>query len=184
VESPGIRCVALLRGVNVGKAKRIAMAELRALVEKLGYREVKTLLNSGNVVFTRPASSKGDPAARLEKAIAAELGVSCAVIVLTAEELGGIVRANPLLDRMTDPSRFLVAVFRHPAGLDSFADLARQDHAPDVLALGESAAYLWCARGLLESPLALRFLKASREVATTRNWATVQKLHALASAGA
>src|SRR6185503_15578041 len=68
-----VRYVALLRGVNVGKAKRIAMADLRALFEELGYQDVKTLLNSGNVVFTRPASSKADPAARLEKAIASEL---------------------------------------------------------------------------------------------------------------
>jgi uncharacterized protein (DUF1697 family) len=184
VKGGGVRSVALLRGVNVGKAKRIAMADLRALVERLGYRDVKTLLNSGNVVFTRPASSKGDPAARLEKAIASELGVSCAVVVLSAEELDEIVRANPLGHRATDPSRFLVAVFRSPEGLSALRELERREHAPDALAFGRRAAYLWCARGLLESPLAVRFLKASKEGATTRNWATITKLHALATGAA
>jgi uncharacterized protein (DUF1697 family) len=53
--------VALLRGINVGKAKRVAMADLRALLEELGYADVRTLLNSGNVVFTAPRAAKGDP---------------------------------------------------------------------------------------------------------------------------
>ena len=76
--------VAFFRGINVGRAKRIAMADLRVLVEGLGHTGVRTVLNSGNVVFTRPASAKGDPAARIEKAIESKLGVSCAVIALDA----------------------------------------------------------------------------------------------------
>ena len=60
------RQVALIRGINVGRAKRVAMADLRALVEGLGYRDVDTLLNSGNVVFTVPAGMKGTPSSRIE----------------------------------------------------------------------------------------------------------------------
>src|SRR5262245_8002074 len=74
--------VALLRGINVGTAKRVAMADLRALVEGLGYGDVRTLLNSGNVVFSVPRTAKGDPAARIEKALAAKLGVSSRILVL------------------------------------------------------------------------------------------------------
>src|ERR1700704_4724623 len=70
------RRVALLRGVNVGKAKRVAMADLRKLVEGLGYGDVRTLLNSGNVLFTVPAGMTGDAAARIENAIGARLGVA------------------------------------------------------------------------------------------------------------
>jgi uncharacterized protein (DUF1697 family) len=66
--------VALLRGINVGKAKRVGMADLRALVEGLGYRDVRTLLNSGNVVFAVPKSARGEPAARIETAIARSSG--------------------------------------------------------------------------------------------------------------
>ena len=64
------RHVALLRGINVGTAKRVAMADLRALVEGLGYGDVSTLLNSGNVVFTVPAkAAKTSPATRIEQAL-------------------------------------------------------------------------------------------------------------------
>ena len=181
MKSAPARAIALLRGVNVGKAKRIAMADLKRVVEALGYREVKTLLNSGNVVFTRPASVRGDPAARIETAIEKKLGVSCAVIALDAGELAEIVDENPLLDVANDPARLLVAFVRRPGDLKGFDDLKKTDWLPDRIAFGRRAAYLWCARGLLESPLAMRFLKASKEGATTRNWATVTKLHALAS---
>jgi uncharacterized protein (DUF1697 family) len=177
------REIALLRGVNVGKAKRIAMADLRRVVEELGYRDVKTLLNSGNVVYTRPASVRGDSAARIGRAIEAKLGVSCAVVVLTAGELAEIVDGNPLLDVADDPSRLLVAVVRNAEALSGFDDLRTGKWAPDRIAFGRRAAYLWCAKGLLESPLAVRFLKASKEGATTRNWATILKLHALAGGG-
>ena len=77
---PG-RMVALLRGINVGKAKRIAMAELRAVVEGLGYGDVKTLLNSGNVVFNTPDPDPIKTADQIETAIARVLGVASRVTV-------------------------------------------------------------------------------------------------------
>jgi uncharacterized protein (DUF1697 family) len=89
--------VALLRGINVGRAKRVSMADLRALVENLGYGDVRTLLNSGNIVFTSPRAAPGDAAARIERALAAELGVAARVTVVTAAELAAAVSANPLL---------------------------------------------------------------------------------------
>src|SRR5207247_1514794 len=88
------RQVALIRGINVGRAKRVAMADLRVLVEGLGYGDVRTLLNSGNVVFTTPRAAPGNAAARIEKALATELGVSARVTVLTAKELADAVSAN------------------------------------------------------------------------------------------
>src|SRR4029453_11384265 len=89
------RHVAFLRGINVGRAKRVAMSDLRKLVEDLGYRDVVTRLNSGNVVFTVPGGARGDPAARIERGIAERLGVSSKVATLTAEGLGGAGPANP-----------------------------------------------------------------------------------------
>ena len=67
------RHVALLRGINVGRAKRVAMAELRALIEGLGYGDVRTLLNSGNVVFSASAATAGNAASRIEEALAKKL---------------------------------------------------------------------------------------------------------------
>ena len=80
--------VALLRGINVGTAKRVAMADLRGVLTGLGYDDVRTLLNSGNVVFSAPPRS-GDPSKRIEKEIEKKLGVSSRVTVLTAADCRG-----------------------------------------------------------------------------------------------
>ena len=81
------RYVALLRGINVGTAKRVAMTEFRALVEKLGYSEVRTLLNSGNVVFSAAKAEPRKAALRIQAALEGKLGISARVTVISAEEL-------------------------------------------------------------------------------------------------
>jgi uncharacterized protein (DUF1697 family) len=173
------RRVALLRGINVGRAKRVAMADLRALLEEMGYGEVRTLLNSGNAVFTVPDDATGDPAPAIQRAIESRLGVSCAVSVFTAAEVAAAVEANPLLDRATNPSRLLVAFLRDAEGTRRLEPLAERDWGPDALALGPRVAYLWCGGGILESPLPEAVGRALGEAVTTRNWATVLKIHAL-----
>jgi uncharacterized protein (DUF1697 family) len=171
--------VALLRGINVGRAKRIAMAELRSLVESLGYQDVRTLLNSGNVVFSVPPKTKGDPAARIQAGLAKQLGVSAAVICVTADHFEIIVAENPLADVATDPGRLLVAFVNDTAALAKLAPLTRQGLLPEVLALGSRAAYLWCPNGSLVGNLFPAANRLLGEGATTRNWATVLKLHAM-----
>lgn len=173
------RHVALIRGINVGRAKRVAMADLRTLVENLGYGEVRTLLNSGNVVFTVSGSARGDPAARIEKAMAARLGVSARVTVLTAEELAVVVGDNPLGKVAHDPSRLFVTVLIDAADRKRLLPLARQEWAPDVLAVGARVIYLWCPHGMIESKLVAALNRLLGDGATTRNWATMTKLHAI-----
>jgi uncharacterized protein (DUF1697 family) len=173
--------IALIRGINVGRAKRVAMADLRALVEDLGYGDARTLLNSGNVVFTTPRAAPGDAAARIAKALAAVLGVSARVTVLTAKELAAAVTANPLLEVADDPSRLLVAVLSNPADRPKLEPLLKQDWAPDVLAIGARVAYLWCPEGMLASRLAEAVSRVLGDAVTSRNWATMMKLHALSS---
>jgi uncharacterized protein (DUF1697 family) len=173
--------VALIRGINVGKAKRVAMGELRAELERIGYEDVRTLLNSGNVVFTVPAKSKGDPGARVEEVLEKRLRVPARVVVLTAAELAEAVDGNPLLDRAEgDPARFLVAALAESVDRKSLAPLAKQDWTPDAFALGKRVAYLWCADGILASKLLIAFNRATGDGATTRNWTTMVKLRALA----
>jgi uncharacterized protein (DUF1697 family) len=168
-----------LRGINVGRAKRVAMADLRALVEGLGYTGVRTLLNSGNVVFTAAGGGHGDAAARIEAALAARLGVTARVTVLTAAELDAIVADNPLLEIAGDPSRLLVAVLNDPADRRRLEPLLDEDWAPEALALGDRAAYLWCSEGILESRPAESLGRTLRDAVTSRNWATILKLQAL-----
>jgi uncharacterized protein (DUF1697 family) len=173
------RFVALIRGINVGRAKRVAMADLRALVEKLGYRDVKTLLNSGNVVFSSPGASPGDAAARMEKALAAQFGMSARFTVISAAELATAVAENPLLEMADDPSRLFVSFLRDPADRSKFEPLLEREWNPEGFAIGSRVAYLWCHNGILESKLAKAVEKTLRDAVTARNWATVLKLKAL-----
>jgi uncharacterized protein (DUF1697 family) len=175
------RRVALLRGINVGRAKRLAMADLRALVEGLGYGDMRTVLNSGNVVFTVPRGRRDDPAARIETALADRLGVAARVTVLTAAELAVAVAGKPLGALADNPSRLLVAVLADPAADRARLEpLAQRDWVPEALALGDRVAYLWCPDGVLAGRLAAAVGRSLGDAVTTRNWATLTKLTALA----
>src|SRR5215831_6579505 len=121
-----ITMVALLRGINVGKAKRISMADLKALVEGLGYRNVRTLLNSGNVVFT--GTSAADPvkvAKRIERALEPKTGVSSRVTVITAAEVAHAVEKNPYGAIAMDHSRLFVAVASDPSLWKSVLEMSQ-----------------------------------------------------------
>lgn len=177
------KAVALLRGINVGKAKRVAMADLRALVEGLGYRDAQTLLNSGNVVFGVPAKVRGDAAARIEEGLAAKLGVTARVLVATAEEVAAAVAGDPFAGVATDPSKYLVTFVRDAAALASVTPLLDRDWTPDALRVGERVVYTWSPRGILQSDAVAALAKRLGDAGTARNWATVLKLHAMLGEG-
>ena len=172
--------IALLRGINVGKAKRIAMADLRDLCATLGYDDVKTLLNSGNVVFSAPRAD-AKAAAKIEKAIAASHGFTSRVVVVTADQMNTIVEDNPFEEAESNPSRFLVTVLYDHADRTRLAALAKQDWGVERLAIGTHAVYSWCADGILESPSLVALNKVLGDAGTNRNWATIRKLHAMMS---
>lgn len=174
-------CIALLRGINVGRAKRIAMAELRALIEELGFTEVRTLLNSGNVVFRATRQNGGKVAAAIAAAIASRFGLAVSVVVLTDTELDAIIAENPLPQAGHDPSKMVVAFLANRQLLTKLQPLLAQTWAPEAICLGSNAAYLWCADGINDSMLVKAFTRATGEAATSRNWATVIKLQALAA---
>lgn len=170
--------IALLRGINVGKAKRISMAALKGLVAELGYGDVKTLLNSGNVVYTSRAAP-GAAAAKIEKALVKATGVEARVTVLTGEELASIVTENPLLSIANNHSRLFAAIFRDPADRAKVMPIAKQDWGAERIALGNRAAYVWCPEGILDSAAFAAVAKILRDRVTSRNWATMLKLHAM-----
>lgn len=175
---PDTTYVALLRGINVGKAKRIAMADLKKLVEGLGYGNVRTLLNSGNVVFTAPNSAAKDAGAKIEKAIASKLGVTSRVTVIDAATVRDAI-GHPLGKAANEPRRLLVAVLASASDRSLLAPLTKQKWAPEALAVGDRVAWLWCPNGQIESPLAVATWKALGDRVTARNLATMLKLQAM-----
>jgi uncharacterized protein (DUF1697 family) len=178
------RYVALFRGINVGKAKRIAMADLRALLGKLGYTDVQTLLNSGNAVFTGVAGPATQHADRIRQAVLKKTGVDALVIVKSAKDVAGIIEGNALEAVASDPARLLVALTSEVKALTSVKALARAEWGDEKIHVGKHAAYLWCANGILESKAAVALLKGLDGTGTTRNWATLNKIHALMGKGA
>jgi uncharacterized protein (DUF1697 family) len=170
------RFVALLRGVNVGGAKRVPMADLRALLEAQGHAGVRTLLNSGNAVFESTGRSTAAHARRLQAGIADTMGVEVPVIVKSAKEFETIVAGNALAASATDPSRLLVAFTADSDALEGLAALKALVVAPERLLAGRHAVYLWCPGGILASRAAEALLGKAGRAATTRNWATVLKI--------
>ena len=173
------RYVALFRGINVGKAKRVAMADLRALLEKLGYADVVTLLNSGNAVFTANAEPAARMPPRIREAVRKKLGVDALVVVKSDKEVAGIIAGNALAKIATDDSKLLVAVTNDAKGLAAVKALMNATWGAEKIHVGKHAAYVWCANGILESKAAVALLKNLAVTGTTRNWGTLNKIHAL-----
>ncbi|HEY2780141.1 MAG TPA: DUF1697 domain-containing protein [Steroidobacteraceae bacterium] len=173
-------CIALIRGINVGLSKRVSMADLRDLIADLGHADVRTLLNSGNVLFSSKRSSVSKISSSIEAAITANCGFSASVMVITAQELDCIIEENPLLRVAKEPARHLVAFVAHPRHLEPLRPMLKELWKPDALAITQRAAYLWCATGLLESKMSQAFSRKAGSTVTTRNWATVLKLQAAA----
>jgi uncharacterized protein (DUF1697 family) len=166
------------------------MADLRQLAEALGHTEVATYIQSGNVVFTSPATDCSALADALEQAIARSLAVRPAVVVLSGADLAQVIADNPFPDEANP--RCLHAVFR------------RQDHAPDAIAaIAEArqrarakgsrdeavaagrALFLRTPDGLGRSELAAQLARSGVQAdGTARNWATVTRLMAMLSSGA
>lgn len=170
--------VALLRGINVGTAKRVAMADLRQLMQDLGFSDVRTLLNSGNAVFESNKGTTATYAKAIESGINKRFGFSAPTIVLDEHQLLEIIKANPLLKVATDPARLLIAFVSSPSVFASVQELKAANFAPEQVVIGKQAAYLWLPEGVAESELAKAFDRITNKATTLRNWTTVLKIQA------
>ena len=191
------RYVALLRGINVGTAKRVGMADLRLLVEGLGCSDVSTLLNSGNVVFSALQGEPGKIAVRMQKAMESKLGVSARVMVMSGDELAAVVAANPLVKTADNPSRLLVGILGDPASREKLADIVRKNWGQERISLGAApggkgpdrvsaarAVFMWMPDGVIKSKLNAAVSRVLGDGVTARNWSTMLKLREMTETGA
>lgn len=167
--------VALLRGINVGTAKRVPMATLRQVFADAGHAEVATLLNSGNVVFE--AAGDPDPSV-LRRGILAATGVDCELMVVSGSAFRAVAEANPL--RADDRPGNRLAVSFPAALLDATIERPLADDlAPEELVVTEAAIYQWLPDGVLASKVPPAWWRMLGVAVTTRNDATVAKIVAL-----
>jgi uncharacterized protein (DUF1697 family) len=176
------RYAVLLRGINLAGHRRIAMADLRALLEGLGYADVATHLQSGNAVVTTPA--KPDALVRkVETQITKDLGLDIDVIVRTHAELTSIINRNPYTQGLKDPAMFLVSFLSAKPESKHVKALDPDSFAPDKFWVDGRQVYLWCPNGVGRSKLPKDFFAKRLSVsATARNWNTVTKLVELTGA--
>jgi len=175
--------VALLRGINLGAKRRVAMADLRSLLEGLGYDDVRTHLQSGNAVFRTGTRSAAAVRRAVEDGIADELGMSADVVVRTAAQLAKVVAADPFAGTATDPARYLVTFLDKAPAKAWLAEVSDIDHEPEQFVVRGTEIYLWLPKGVHASRLArLVGDKKLGGTATTRNWNVVTKLAELAAA--
>jgi uncharacterized protein (DUF1697 family) len=156
------------------------MAEFRATLESLGHRQVRTLLNSGNAVFSSASRGASKLASVIAKAVEERFGVVTPVIVKSAAELEAIIKNNPFPPPESEHSCFLVAFALDSTKLQELRGLSSLLRPGEHFAVNEHAAYLHCAGGLLESKVGEAILGRAGRSVTTRNWATVLKLLSLA----
>lgn len=175
---PSRRYACLLRGVNVSGARKLAMAELRALAERLRFEAPATYLQSGNLVL----SSSADPTAiagRLSAALARETGHRVDVVVRSEAQLDALVRENPFLAEGADPAHLHATFFASPRPVATIDALQREERPPDRLRAhrGGDAVYLHCPRGYARTNLTNAFFERRLRIpATTRNWRTTLRL--------
>jgi len=171
-----VRQVALLRGINVGGHKRVAMADLRQLLTGLGFDDVRTYVQSGNAVFT---SDTNDPP-MLATAIAAELarslGFDVPVIVRSRTALTKVVQDNPFPAAANDPTKLHVTFLADPLPPAALRDLDPGLYEPEEFATRKREIYLSLPNGLGVSKLAVAVEKRLEVPGTTRNWRTVTAL--------
>ncbi|GAA5011804.1 DUF1697 domain-containing protein [Streptomyces siamensis] len=179
------RYAALLRGINVGGAKKVPMAELRTLMEGLGHGDVRTYLQSGNVVFSSDRGDEESLAAQLAEAVEKHFGFTVGVLVRDHAYLKAVREACPFPEAELEAKQLHATYFSGPVDAQRFAAVAPDAFLPEEYRLGDRVLYLYTPDGLGRSKLAEalarpKLLKGI--LATTRNWNTVVKLEELTGA--
>jgi uncharacterized protein (DUF1697 family) len=157
------------------------MADLRALIEELGAEDVRTYVQSGNVVF-RSALSRAELAKAVPKEIHDRLGLDLVVVFLTRAELARVATGNPFASAQSDPLRLHVTFLAERPQAARVRELGKVEFPPDEFAVESTAVYLHCPQGYGRSKLSNAFFEKQLGVAaTTRNWRTVTTLAELAA---
>jgi uncharacterized protein (DUF1697 family) len=175
--------VVVLRAINLGSHNRIAMSDLRAMLEKIGCEDPKTVVLSGNVVFRSALDAADKVEKRLEAASTKHLGVTTDYFVRSAKEWKAIIDANPFpKEAKNDPARLVMMCLRDAPSAAQMKALQAAIKGREVVKACGRQAYFVYPDGQGRSKLTIQVIeKALGTRGTARNWNTVLKLGELAT---
>jgi uncharacterized protein (DUF1697 family) len=171
--------ISMLRGINVGAQKIIRMETLRAIYEGLGFSNVRTYVQSGNVLFESTESDHTNLVKRIEAQIEKTCGYHVSVFIRQPHNLQRILEGSPFLHGRNEDPRWLHVTFLYqPPPDNAWSKLKRPVNIADEFASGELAIYLFCPNGYGKTKLNNSFFEKKLGVpVTTRNWNTVNALY-------
>ena len=170
--------ICMLRGVNLAGKRRIKMDALKALYESVGLRDVKTLLQSGNVVFRTERRDLVALTKQIESGIERKFGFHSDVVLRTSFELRDVIARNPFAKRAgMDASRFLVSFLVSDPGEEARDNVRRIKAEPEELRIDGREVYIYFPNGLARPKLSMALVERTLKTSWTgRNWNTVRKL--------
>jgi len=174
--------ISMLRGINVGGHKKIKMDTLKQLYVELGYTNVQTYIQSGNVIFQTQDIDAVNLAKSIAKQILEVTGLEVPVLVLELDEMKRIVENNPFnLDSTKNTASFHITFLSETPDTISFEKIKSTDFGADHFELLDKAIYVYCPTGYGTTKLTNTFFENKLKVtATSRNWKTVNELVRLA----
>ncbi|MDX8340597.1 DUF1697 domain-containing protein [Draconibacterium sp. IB214405] len=175
--------VAILRGINVSGKNKIKMDALKSSFSRLGFEQVHTYIQSGNVVFSYPESRIENLEKLITKQIFEDFGFDVPVLILSEDQLANIVENNPFIGKENIDHQFLHVTFLKeiPSDVDE-EKITSHLKAGEEFVISEGVVYLYCPHGYGKTKLTNNFFENQLKVsATTRNWKTTQKLLEMAN---
>ena len=180
----GERFVALMRGINVGGKNKLLMKDLVELFEEAGCREVRTYIQSGNVVFEGDSGLADRVRAEVPRAIADGFGYSVPVVLRTTQELRDAVARNPFVNEAADPKHLSVGFLAEEPSAEAVASLDPGRSTVDSFAVVGKEVFLHVPGGMARTKLTTDYFdRRLGTIMTARNWRTVNKLLEMVGAG-
>lgn len=176
--------ISILRGINVGGHRKILMADLRELYQSLGFENIITYIQSGNVIFeTNKKNHNKTFTKKIKEAIFEKYGFDVPVIIRSAEEIKNILETNPFAKKEgVDIKNLLLTFLEEIPDDDDLEKIKTFDFSPDEFQIIENNVFLFIEGSYHKSKLTNNFFEKKLKVsATTRNWKTVNKLLELSS---
>jgi len=175
-----IKFIALLRGINVSGQKLIKMSALRTLFEEVGFQDVETYIQSGNVIFSSKEKSIGKLEDKIASGIKRKFDFDVQVVVMTPEEIENVLRSNPFIKRKKDTDKLYVIFLAKAPSADTIKKLSDINYSPEEYIIEGRYIYLFVPNGYGKAKLNNNFFENKLKVfGTTRNLKTIKALFEL-----